>query len=184
MNRTAWLCSLFRAQHSKSSVILADGNQRTQVKDEQECHPLSEGPAPVIDPLKSYVYSCYYAPRMAKRDESRDGQNITCAHTWPVCKISTDNLLRKPYLKQLPFTKPKSTFIQVFNSSNVYWGRGAGAAQWWSACLVCKRLSISVPSTDLEFSRSIQTGLLELGHETQMPHSHQTEHCLKDTYVE
>lgn len=51
---------------------------------------------------------------MAKRVESGDGQNITCANTWPVCKISTDNLLRKPYLKQLPFKKPKSTFIQVF----------------------------------------------------------------------
>lgn len=51
---------------------------------------------------------------MAKRIESGDGQNITCAHTWPVCTISTDNLLRKPYLKQLPFLKPKSTFIQVF----------------------------------------------------------------------
>lgn len=67
-----------------------------------------------------------YAPRMAKRVESGDGQNITCAHTWPVCKISTDNLLRKPYLKQLPFLKPKSTFNPSIYSSNVYWGGAQG----------------------------------------------------------
>lgn len=58
--------------------MLEDGNQRAQVKDEQECHPQSEGPAPVIDPLKIYVYSCYYAPRMAK------GLNLEIVKILPV----------------------------------------------------------------------------------------------------
>lgn len=124
-----------------------------------------------------------YAPRMAKRVESGVGQNITCAHTWPVCKISTANLLRKPYLKQLPFLKPKSTFIQVFIQV-MCTGAGRRGSPVVECLLSMKEAFKIHPLNRFRISLSTQTGLLEPGHETQMPYSHQTAHWLKDTFVE